>query len=80
MVGGVNPKKAGTSHLGLPVFKNVAQAKKETDCEASVIYVPAAHAKEAIMEAIDAEIDLIVVITDGVPAQDMLYVLSALKS
>jgi succinyl-CoA synthetase alpha subunit len=80
MVGGVNPKKAGTSHLGLPVFKNVAQAKKETDCEASVIYVPAPHAKEAIMEAIDAEIDLIVVITDGVPAQDMLYVLSALKS
>lgn len=80
MVGGVNPKKAGTSHLGLPVFKNVTQAKKETDCEASVIYVPAPHAKEAIMEGIDAELDLIVVITDGVPAQDMLYVLSALKS
>jgi succinyl-CoA synthetase alpha subunit len=79
MVGGVNPKKAGTSHLGLPVFSTVAQAKKETDCDASVIYVPASHAKDAIMDGINAELDLIVVITDGIPAQDMLYVISALK-
>ena len=74
MVGGVNAKKAGTTHLGLPVFKNVAEAKKVTDCEATVLYVPAPFAKDAIMEAIDSEIELIVVITDGIPAQDMLYV------
>jgi succinyl-CoA synthetase alpha subunit len=80
MVGGVHPKKAGITHLGLPVFANVADAKKATDCEASVIYVPAPFAKDAIMESINAEMDLIVVITDGIPAQDMLYVLSALKS
>ena len=68
MVGGVNTKKAGSTHLGLPVFGSVAEAKKETDCDASVIYVPAPWAKNAIEEAINAEIELIVTITDGIPA------------
>jgi len=68
MVGGVNAKKAGTTHLGLPVFGTVAEAKKVTDCDASVIYVPAPWAKDAIEEAINAEIELIVAITDGIPA------------
>ena len=68
MAGGVNAKKAGTTHLGLPVFGPVAEAKKITDCDASVIYVPAPWAKSAIEEAINAEIELIVTITDGVPA------------
>jgi succinyl-CoA synthetase alpha subunit len=52
MVGGVNPRKAGTTHLGLPVFANCLEAKKYTDCDASVIYVPAPFAREAIEEAI----------------------------
>ena len=68
MVGGVNAKKAGSTHLGLPVFGSVAEAKKVTDCDASVIYVPAPWAKNAIEEAINAEIELIVTITDGIPA------------
>ena len=68
MVGGVNAKKAGSTHLGLPVFGSVAEAKKVTDCDASVIYVPAPWAKNALEEAINAEIELIVTITDGIPA------------
>jgi succinyl-CoA synthetase alpha subunit len=65
MVGGVNPKKAGTTHLGLPVFKNCEEAKKNTQCNASVIYVPPPFAADSVLEAIKAEIELIVVITDG---------------
>lgn len=67
MVGGVNPNKAGSTHLGLPVFKNCQEAKKVTGCEASVIYVPPPFASAAIIEAIEAQIDLVVVITDGIP-------------
>ncbi len=65
MVGGVSPKKAGTTHLGLPVFKNCMDAKQNTGCNASVIYVPPPGAADAILEALDAELDLAVVITDG---------------
>jgi len=67
MVGGVNPKKAGTMHLNLPVFKNCEEAKKYTGCDATVIYVPAPFAADAIMEAISAQIELIVAITDLIP-------------
>jgi len=80
MVGGVSPKKAGQMHLGLPVFKDCAEAKKATGCDATVIYVPALFAKDAILEAINAEIGLIVAITEGIPQHDMLYVKHALKS
>ena len=80
MVGGVNNKKAGTQHLNLPVFGSVTEAKKETDCEASVIYVPPPFAADAILEAVEAEIDLIVCITEGIPALDMIKVKSAMKS
>jgi succinyl-CoA synthetase alpha subunit len=74
MVGGVNPGKGGTAHLGLPVFNTVAEAKAATNCDASVIYVPPPGAGKAIEEAIDAEIPLIVCITEGIPVLDMVRV------
>ena len=80
MVGGVNNKKAGTQHLGLPVFGNCYEAKKETGCEASVIYVPPPFASEAIMDAVEAEIDLIVCITEGIPALDMIRVKQMMRT
>lgn len=78
MVGGVNAKKAGTEHLGLPVFGSASEAKKHTDCDASVIYVPPSAAAAAVLEALEAEIPLIVCITEGVPQQDMVKVKHAL--
>ncbi len=74
MVGGVTPGKGGTTHLGLPVFDTVQEAVEKTGAEASVIYVPAAFAKDSILEAVDAGIKLVVCITEGVPAIDMLFV------
>jgi succinyl-CoA synthetase alpha subunit len=79
MVGGTSPGKGGTSHLGLPVFNTVAEAKERTDCDASVVYVPPAGAADAICEAIQAEIPLIVCITEGIPVLDMVKVKRALS-
>jgi succinyl-CoA synthetase alpha subunit len=79
MVGGTSPGKGGAMHLGLPVFDTVAQAKAETNCDASVIYVPPAGAADAICEAIDAAIPLIVCITEGIPVLDMVKVKRALN-
>ncbi len=79
MVGGVTPGKGGSKHLGLPVFDTVAQAKAKTKCNASVIYVPPPFAADAILEAIDAEIELVVCITEGIPVLDMVKVKRALS-
>ncbi|MGB5597983.1 MAG: succinate--CoA ligase subunit alpha, partial [Thiothrix litoralis] len=72
MVGGITPGKGGTTHLGLPVFNTVREAVEATGAEASVIYVPAAFCKDSIIEAAYAGIKLIVCITEGIPALDML--------
>ena len=74
LVGGVSPNKGGSSHLGLPVFNTVREAVENTDATATVIYVPAPFCKDAIIEAIDAGIQLIVCITEGIPTLDMLKV------
>src|SRR5271165_6679595 len=79
VVGGTSPGKGGTSHLGLPVFDTVAEAKEKTDCDASVIYVPPAGAADAICEAIEAQIALIICITEGIPVLDMVRVKRALS-
>ena len=74
LVGGVSPNKGGTTHLGLPVFNTVREAVENTGATATVIYVPAPFCKDAIIEAIDAGIKLIVCITEGIPTLDMLKV------
>ena len=79
MVGGTSPGKGGATHLGLPVFDTVAEARERTGCDASVIYVPPPGAADAICEAIDAEIPLIVCITEGIPVLDMVKVKRALS-
>jgi len=79
MVGGVTPGKGGTMHLNMPVFDTVFDARKKTDANASVIYVPPPFAADAILEAIDAEIELIVCITEGIPVLDMVKVKKALS-
>ncbi|MBV8683753.1 MAG: succinate--CoA ligase subunit alpha [Caulobacteraceae bacterium] len=79
MVGGVSPGKGGSTHLGLPVFDTVAEAAQATEPDASVIYVPPPFAADSILEAIDAEIPLIVCITEGIPVEDMVQVKRALQ-
>src|SRR5215203_1616323 len=78
MVGGVTPGKGGTTHLGLPVFDTVAQAVEATGATASVVYVPPPFAADSILEAIDAQLPLIVTITEGIPVLDMVKVKRAL--
>ncbi|WP_020401362.1 succinate--CoA ligase subunit alpha [Kordiimonas gwangyangensis] len=80
MVGGVTPGKGGSKHLDLPVFDTVADAREATDANASVIYVPPPFAADAILEAIDAELELVVCITEGIPVMDMVRVKRALKN
>lgn len=80
MVGGVTPGKGGNTHLGLPVFNKVKDAVRETKADASVIYVPAPFCKDAILEAVDAGIQLIICITEGIPTLDMLHAVEAVKA
>ncbi len=78
MVGGVTPGKGGQTHIGLPVFDTVAEAVKQTGADASAIYVPPPFAADSILEAIDAEVPLIICITEGIPVTDMIKVKKAL--
>ena len=74
MVGGVTPGKGGTTHLGIPVFNTVKEAKSKTGCNVSMIFVPPAFAADSIMEAVDADLDLVICITEGIPVLDMVTV------
>ncbi|MGE5086428.1 MAG: succinate--CoA ligase subunit alpha [Bacillota bacterium] len=79
MVGGVTPGKGGTTHIGLPVFNTVKEAKAATGCNASVIFVPPPFAADSIMEAVDADLDLVICITEGIPVLDMVKVKEYMK-
>src|SRR5580704_19677125 len=79
MLGGVTPGKGGTTHLGLPVWDSVGEAMAATGADASAIYVPPPFAADAILEAIDAEVGLIICITEGIPVEDMVKVKRALS-
>ena len=74
MVGGVTPGKGGTKHIGLPVYNTVLEAKKHTGCTVSMIFVPPPFAADSIMEAVDADLDLVICITEGIPVLDMVKV------
>jgi len=80
LVGGVTPGRGGEKHLGLPVFNTAREAVQETGATVSMIYVPAPYAADAILEAADAGIELIVCITEGIPVNDMVKVKAALSS
>ncbi|KAF8922663.1 succinyl-CoA synthetase-like protein [Mucidula mucida] len=80
IIGGVSPKKAGTTHLGLPVYASVREAVREAQPDATVLYVPPPSAADAIIEAIENEIGLIVAITEGIPQADEIRVMNALKN
>lgn len=79
LVGGVNPRKPGTEHLGLPVFGSCAEAREATGCNASAVYVPPPFAGAAIIEAVDAGIELIITITEGIPVLDMVKVMERVR-
>ena len=79
LLGGVSPGKGGTSHLNLPVFDNVIDAVENTNANASVIYVPPQYARDAILEAVDAGLDLVVCITEGIPILDMVFIKKILE-
>ncbi|MGZ5279852.1 MAG: succinate--CoA ligase subunit alpha [Pseudobdellovibrionaceae bacterium] len=74
MVGGITPGKGGSTHIGLPVFNTVKEAKKQTDCNVSMIFVPPPFAADSIIEAVDADLDLVICITEGIPVLDMVKV------
>lgn len=74
MVGGVTPGKGGTKHIGLPVYNTVSEAKKATGCNVSMVFVPPPFAADSIMEAVDADLDLVICITEGIPVMDMVKV------
>jgi len=74
MVGGVTPGKGGTKHLGIPVYNTVLEAKKEAGCNVSMVFVPPPFAADSIMEAVDADLDLVICITEGIPVMDMVRV------
>src|SRR6478735_10230855 len=79
-VAGVNPKKAGEDFEGIPIFANVREAKAQTGATVSVIYVPPAGAADAIWEAVEAELDLAICITEGIPVRDMLEVKAKMRA
>jgi succinyl-CoA synthetase alpha subunit len=74
MVGGITPGKGGSTHIGLPVFNTVKEAKKQTGCNVSMIFVPPPFAADSIIEAVDADLDLVICITEGIPVLDMVKV------